>query len=141
MKDNVFKSLNHLVTGNFEVFSKGSGIEVGYKPDFTLKCNNEFIIMECENGSSRKTFVGGMLKAAHFLQNERFGTLIYILIPRKNTTAIQISNHLSQYFLYIRNLTNLKDIYVIDISDYYCDDKPLEIFSDAFYSKAKKVKI
>ena len=68
--DKQFKELNHTFKG-YAKYLCGQSLEPGYKPDFVLKKGNEYLILESENSSSRKTFVGGMIKAAHFLQNEK----------------------------------------------------------------------
>ena len=70
--DKTFKSLEHTYTG-FVKYLNGQQLESGYKPDYVLKNRSKYIILESENSSSRKTYIGGMLKAAHFLQNERKG--------------------------------------------------------------------
>ncbi len=68
--DKEFKSLKH----NLNEYSKylcGQSLEQGYKPDYVLRKGNDYVILESENSSSRKTYVGGMMKAAHFVQDER----------------------------------------------------------------------
>ena len=77
--DKLFKSLEHSNKG-FIKYMNGQTLEAGYKPDYVLKKNNDYLILESENCSSRKTFVGGMMKAAHFLQNQRSGNLIFVIV-------------------------------------------------------------
>jgi hypothetical protein len=48
MKDAVFKSLKHSCSG-FEPFKKGGEVEKGYKPDYVLRNDNDYILMECES--------------------------------------------------------------------------------------------
>lgn len=95
--DKIFKNLIHAYRG-YKVFLNGSALEMGYKPDYVLKRGNDYIILESENSSSRKTFVGGMIKAAHFLQEEKTGVLVFVIVPKKNTKATSIANHLVPYF-------------------------------------------
>ena len=129
--DKKFKELKHKCAG-FNTFLTGESLEKGYKPDFVLKKGNEYIILESENSSSRKTYVGGMVKAAHFLINNKIGTLIFILVPRKNTTAKAIASHLISYFTWIKNLTNMEKVIIIESEKYYSDCNLLEIGSNDF---------
>ena len=66
MKDKDFKRLEHKYK-NYRKYSDGKEIAYGYRPDYVLYQEKEYIIFEFESGSSRKTFVGDMIKAAHFL--------------------------------------------------------------------------
>jgi hypothetical protein len=133
--DKVFKQLKHFCEG-YELYLKGGKIESGYKPDCVLKRNNDFIILESENSSSRKTFVGGLIKAAHYLQNDRTGTLVFIIVPKKNTKAITIANHLKPYYGWIKEKTNLKQLVVIEAKHYYNGSDTLKIGSNDFYKVA-----
>ncbi len=138
MKDKDFKSLIHTPV-NYNIYNKGGEVEPGYKPDYVLKKENEYIILESENCSSRKTFVGGLIKAAHFLQGEKSGVLIFVIVPKENTKTSSIANHLKQYFNWIQSLTNLKEVYVIDSLDYYSNGVVNKFNSKAFISKALKI--
>lgn len=121
--DKLFKSLTHQCDG-YQAFLKGESLERGYKPDFVLK--------KAENSSSRKTFVGGMIKAAHFLQGNRTGVLVFVIVPKKNTTAKAISAHLAPYFNWISDKTNLRQIYVIEATHYCSGEQTLKIGSNSF---------
>jgi hypothetical protein len=90
------KLLLHSYKG-YNIYSKGGTVEPGYKPDYVLNKGTGFIILESERSSSRKTFVGGMLKAAHFLQGERTGILVYVMTPKGNTKAVSIVKQLQTY--------------------------------------------
>lgn len=131
ISDKLFKSLSHCCTG-YEKFLEGKTIEVGYRPDYVLKKGNDFIILESENSSSRKTFVGGLIKAAHYLQNHKTGILVFIIVPKKNTTAASIARQLKTYFSWIKDKTNLRNVYVIEAGSYYNNDVVLEIESNKF---------
>lgn len=134
----MFKSLEHS-HADFESFHNGQVLESGYKPDCVLRNGNEYIILESENSSSRKTYVGGMIKAAHFLQNDRFGKLVFVIVPKKNTRAATIANHLRPYLIWLGEKTNLRDDYVIEAGKYYNKGRILALDSDCFYSFAFKV--
>lgn len=136
--DRQFKELLHCskAYGNH---LNGQELEPGYKPDFVLKNGNDFIILESENSSSRKTFVGGMMKAAHFLQGDKQGKLVFVLVPKKNTTAKAIAKHLMPYFKWIKDKTNLTEVYVIEARQYYNNDCVMDLLGDDFNTVALKV--
>jgi len=136
--DKVFKNLEH-VYKDYTKYSNGQELEQGYKPDCVLKKNNQFVILESENNSSRKMYIGGMIKAAHFLQNEKFGILIYVIKHRNNTKPISIANHLRKYFEWIKDKTNLQEIYVIDTDNYFTNDKVLALDCEDFNLNSFKV--
>lgn len=138
--DKIFKNLNHSFDG-FQKLSNGQFLESGYKPDYVLKKGNDFIILESENCSSRKTYVGGLIKAAHYLQNEKTGKLIFVIEPKKNTKVVSIARHLKKYLDWLGKMTNLNDVYVIEANKYYCESKGVlcSLDSETFYSFAHKV--
>jgi hypothetical protein len=138
ISDRDFKKLIHSCKG-YDKHLKGEEIESGYKPDFVLRKGNDFLILESENSSNRKTFVGGMIKAAHYLQDERSGTLVFIMVPKDNTTAKQITEQLRTYFNWIKDKTNLREVYVIEAGQYYLDDRLLELLGADFNTIALKV--
>lgn len=115
--DKLFKALLHNCEG-YTMFATGGALAPGYKPD-VLKNDNDFIILESELSTSRKTFIGGMIKAAYFLQGDKTGTLVYIMTLKKNTTAASIAAQLKTYLQWIVDKTNLRDVYVIEHSQYY----------------------
>jgi hypothetical protein len=116
--DKIFKQILHTRKG-YKMFLNGAAIEPGYKPDYVLRRGNSYVILESENSSSRKTFVGGMIKAAHYLQHEKSGILIFVIVPKRNTTAQAIASHLTKYFNWVKDKTNLKEVYVIEAHHYY----------------------
>ena len=140
MKDNVFKSLIHLAD-DYEIIKRGSQLVKGYKPDIVLQRGNEFIIMECDTGTSRKGYLGGMIKAAKFLTNEKSGILIYVIKEKDNTTVLQIYEHLKEYYDWIKQLTNLKDIYIVSSTKYCPFDAPLKILSREFIECSMRLSI
>src|SRR6266498_1828727 len=112
MKDNFFKKLIHSAD-KYEIVKTGSQLDKGYKPDAVLQRKNEFIIMECDTGTSRKGYLGAMIKAAKFLANEKKGILVLVIKEKDNTKVHQIYEHLKDYYDWIKPLTNLKAIYLI----------------------------
>lgn len=136
--DILFKSLHHSYKG-FNIHLNGQTLENGYKPDVVLKKGNQFIIIESENSSSRKTFVGGMIKAAHFLQGDKKGQLIFVMVPKKNTTASSLAKHLKPYLKWIKGYTNLKNVYFIESGSYFKNNEVLELDGNEFQKYALKV--
>lgn len=136
MKDNDFKNLLHNADG-YEIISRGLEIVKGYKPDVVLKQGDQYIIMECDTGTTRKGYIGAMIKAAKFLSGEKKGIAVFVIKEKKNTTVKQIHAHLRPYFEWIEPLTNLLAIYLIS-TDLYCTiDTPLELLEIAFLKEAK----
>lgn len=137
--DKVFKSLLHSYL-DCAIFSKGREVEKGYKPDFVLNKDNDFIILESENSSSRKTFVGGLIKASHFITGDRQGILIFVIVPKENTKAESIAIHLKKYFEFITPISNIRNVYVIEADKYFNDDNVIKILEKDFIAKCFSVK-
>lgn len=137
IKDADFKLLNHRAK-DFNKYKNGQNLAEGYKPDFVLKHEEkeEYIILESEVSSSRKTFIGGMVKAAHFFRNDKKGILIFVMEPKLNTSSKSIVKQLKTYYTWLRDITNLKAIYVITAKDYVDKDFPLEINGFEFRKRA-----
>lgn len=131
MKDKVFKNLLHNAEG-YSVLNSGGQLVKGYKPDTVLQKGNEYIIMECDTGTSRKGYLGAMLKAARFLCNERKGILVLVIKEKSNTTVKQIAEHLREYLAWLKPLTNLKIVYLIETTKYCPDKIPLQLLSTEF---------
>ena len=136
--DMIFKSLGHSCKG-YKMYKDGQSLEQGYKPDYVLKKDDNYIILESENSSSRKTFVGGLIKAAHYLQEERTGILVFIIVPKKNTKASSISSHLKKYFDWIKDSTNLREIHVIEAGHYLNEEKVVKLLSRDFKKLAHSI--
>lgn len=131
MKDNFFKKLAHSAD-NYTIVKTGSQLEKGYKPDAVLQQKNDFIIMECDTGTSRKGYLGAMIKAAKFLSDKRKGILVLVIKEKDNTKVHQIYQHLKYYYSWIKPLTNLKSIYLISNERYCPGDSPLKILGKRF---------
>lgn len=131
MKDKLFKNLLHSAEG-YTVLNSGGQLTKGYKPDTVLQNKNEYIIMECDTGTSRKGYLGAMLKAAKYLTNERDGVLILVIKEKPNTTVKQIAEHLREYLAWLKPLTNLRIVYLIETTKYCSDKIPLQLLSTEF---------
>lgn len=138
MKDSLFKQLSHSADG-YSVVNSGRQLAKGYKPDTVLQKDNDYIIMECDTGTSRKGYLGAMLKAARFLINEKNGILILVIKEKPNTTVKQIAEHLREYLVWVKPLTNLRLIYLIETIKYCPDKVPLQILSSDFIRDARIV--
>ena len=99
-----------------KIFSKGEEVEKCYKPDILSNKGNYFII-ESENCSSRKTFVGCLLKASHFVTGARQRILISVIAPKQNTKAESIALHPKKYFEFISTISKLRNVYVIEVDN------------------------
>jgi hypothetical protein len=141
MKDSQFKLLQHKFE-NYEVFKWGSENKntYGYVPDVVLKHKQSYIILECENSSSRKHIIGGLYKAAHFLRGKRSGIFVLVYTAKLNTTENNIQQQLERHFEWIKELTNLKRVYMILDKDYSKNGKALTIESPTFLKKAIQIK-
>lgn len=138
MKDSLFKQLSHSADG-YSVVNSGRQLAKGYKPDTVLQKGNDYIIMECDTGTSRKGYLGAMMKAARFLTNEKYGVIIFVIKEKPNTTVKQIAEHLREYLNWLKPLTNLRVVYLIETSKYCPDNVPLQIRSSDFIRDAIKV--
>lgn len=139
MKDRLFKNLLHSAEG-YAVFNSGGQLTKGYKPDTVLQKGNEYIIMECDTGTSRKGYLGAMLKATRFLTNEKKWKLILVIKEKPNTTVKQIAEHLRDYLAWLKPLTNLRIVYLIETTKYCPDKIPLQLLSSEFESSSVMIK-
>ncbi|RTL60004.1 MAG: hypothetical protein EKK37_03935 [Sphingobacteriales bacterium] len=139
MKDRLFKNLLHTAEG-YVVLNSGGQLTKGYKPDTVLQKGNEYIIMECDTGTSRKGYLGAMLKAARFLTDEKNGILILVIKEKPNTTVKQIAEHLREYLAWLKPLTNLRVVYIIETTKYCSDKIPLKLLSSEFKRCAVTIK-
>lgn len=139
MKDKLFKNLLHSAEG-YRILNSGGQLTKGYKPDTVLQNENDYIIMECDTGTSRKGYLGAMLKAARFLSEERKGILVLVIKEKPNTTVGQIAGHLQDYLIWLKPMTNLSAVYLIESGKYCPDDTPLELLGSAFTTTATIIK-
>lgn len=85
MRDADFKILKYHSKG-YSKFSDGKEIENIFSPDYVLSRDNDFILIEHETEPSRKTIVAVVIKAAHFLQGVRIGSLVIVMTPKRNSS-------------------------------------------------------
>lgn len=141
ISDYTFKHLPHKALG-YALWRKGGEIMPSYMPDYVLKDGNRYIILESENNTNRKMFVGCLMKAAYFLQKEKTGFLVIVLHEMDNTKLNQIKDHLTSYYQWIKqaHLTNMSAVFLIRDKDYLVgNDDCVTIFSEAFLEKAGKI--
>lgn len=131
MKDKDFKNIDHSCEGYFK-YSNGKSISGKYNPDYTLKCENQFIIIEHENEPNRKTIVADIFKASYFLKKEYKGILVIVLIPKGKSSFESYIKHSLQYFLWLKDKTNLQDVIFIRDSDYFSEKSVLTINGKKF---------
>jgi hypothetical protein len=131
MKDSEFKNLKHHAK-EYEKYSEGKAIEKNYSPDYALNKGNCFILLEHESEPNRKTIVADMIKAAHFLQGERTGILVIVMTPKGTSSLESYPKHIKQYFDWIKDKTNLSEIYFITESNYFINGKVLELNGSKF---------
>lgn len=94
--DNFFKTLMHGCKG-YDKHLKGGSLEEVYRPDYVLEKGHNSLIPESENATSRKTFIGGMMRVEHFLKGARKGKFIFFIVPKPNTTFTAIAWPLKRY--------------------------------------------
>ena len=131
MKDLEFKALKHECR-NFGLYSTGTAIERNYNPDSVLKYDDEFVIIEHETEPNRKTIIADIFKAAYFLQKEKKGILVIVLTPKGKSSFESYPKHCLPYFSWLKERTNLEDVYFVHEKKYFYEDKVLVIKGDDF---------
>ncbi|RQT56433.1 hypothetical protein DF043_23555 [Burkholderia cepacia] len=99
MQDGEFKTFNHPV-GDLLIASRGTAVSTGYKPDVTVQDTDGKLrfILESEQKTDRKTFLGALIKAEMYAeQQDAHPGLVIVMQPASNTTTRQIANHLRPY--------------------------------------------
>lgn len=138
MKDADFKILKHYSKG-FTKHSEGKTIEKNYSPDVSLKNKNNYILIEHETEPNRKTIVADVIKAAHFLQGIRTGILVVVMTPKGKSSLKSYPNHVKPYLIWVKDQTNLKEVYFLSEADYYQNGNILEINSKQFNDLSIKI--
>lgn len=139
IKDRDFKMLKHSFT-DYSVYKTGQELAKGYKPDYVLANGNDFIILESESKTDRKAYLGALIKAAHFLQGENTGMLVFVILERGNTNLPQIVNHLKPYYEWIQDKTNLREIFLIESGTYFSSGQVMSLDCEEFLRTALKIK-
>ncbi len=124
MNDAKFKALLH-PTGKDRVASWGTAVSAGYKPDVIIRDIEERLtfILECEQKTDRKAFLGALLKAELYAEQQRARpTLVIVMQPQANTTTQQIANHLRPYILWLAGKQggrmNLACVHILSDTEY-----------------------
>ena len=146
MKDSDFKNLHHQV-GNLVIATRGTEISQGYKPDITVTDSNATLqyILECEQKTDRKAFLGDVLKAQkHSEQCNASPALIIVMREFKNTTVRQIADHIQNYVQWLNRRLNgglaLSRIAVMADSEYLHSVRAQEILGSVqFMQRAVEV--
>lgn len=125
MKDSIFKGLRHPVSNGESVETRGIAVADGYKPDITVTddSNSVVYILESEQKTDRKAFLGDVIKAEMYAeQNKIRPKLIIVMREFKNTTTQQIAEHLKPYAVWLEQKNegtlNLSGIQVLSDSEY-----------------------
>ncbi|WP_028214608.1 hypothetical protein [Paraburkholderia mimosarum] len=99
MLDDEFKAFNHPI-GDFVVSSRGTAVATGYKPDVTVRDTGGKLrfILESEHKTDRKAFLGALVKAERYAEEQDASPeLVIVMQPASNTTTRQIADHLRPY--------------------------------------------
>jgi len=117
MDNSEFMSLHHAV-GECRIASRGTEVAPGYKPDLTVvdPGGQLAFIVECEQTTNRKVFVGDLTKAANHADGcGARPVLVIVLKEQPNTTVSQIAKHLAPF---ARRESSLVDVFVISDQAY-----------------------
>ncbi len=141
MKDSGFKSLNHQIGVNV-IASKGTQVAKGYKPDITIKNSQgqTTFILESEQKTDRKAFLGDLLKAEKYSEEQAASPeLIIVMQPFENTTTLQITDHIRPYAQWLSGLKNgkmaLSSIQVLSDDEYLDSIASGEIIGSEVFKK------
>ncbi len=124
MKDDAFKGLRHCL-GSHHIVSRGNEVTKGYKPDITVASSDNQLsfIIECEQKTDRKAFLGNLVKAEKHAEDcGAHPVLIIVMQEFYNTTVQQIAGNLTPYAVWLARLKggklNLADILLISDQEY-----------------------
>jgi hypothetical protein len=146
MKDSEFKTLPHRVGINW-IASRGAEVAEGYKPDLTVKNQNDDVVfvVESEQKTDRKAFLGDLVKAEKYAEDCcAHPVLVIVMQPFDNTTVQQIADHLAPYAAWLAQLKGgtlqLSEILVISDAEYQRSVQANEgLGSEQFRARATRV--
>ena len=148
MNDAKFKKLSHCIGPN-HIATRGTSVSVAprYKPDITVRGADDSlaVILECEQKTDRKAFLGDLVKAEKYAEEEKATPILIIVMQQsKSTTVLQIAKHLRPYAAWLARLKNgrlnLAKILIISDKQYMRSLNNAEtIGSTAFRKRAKQV--
>ena len=107
MDDAAFKKLSHCVVPPLQIGSRGSTVMAGYKPDITIQDAAHALrfILESEQKTDRKAFLGDLVKAERYAEEQNARPELVIVMQQfTNTTTQQIADHLRPYADWLRRL-------------------------------------
>jgi hypothetical protein len=121
--DSAFKNFEHNLSESDVLFSTGQNIsKIGnYRPDISIKNKNHqvCIVLESEQKSDRKAFIGALTHAFKFADEQEAPlTLVFVMKETRNqTTVTQISNNIRPYYEWLQNIVSVRLINTFLISD------------------------
>jgi hypothetical protein len=125
MKDADFKNLKHQIGTTNRIASTGESVATGYKPDITVKDSNGVLkfILESEQKTDRKAFLGDLLKAEMYSEQQNAApVLIIVMQEQPNTTTKQIADHIKPYKQWLAQKfggkLSLSAVYVLSDTQY-----------------------
>lgn len=144
MEDATFKACDHQFGNGDKITSRGEEVSNGYKPDVTVKDAKENLlyILECEQKTDRKAFLGDFIKAEFHAERERKKQnpeLIIVMQKFKNTTTQQIAAHLCPYIKWLKSKKggqlSLSAVQVLSDKDYQQSISAGEILGSEAFKK------
>lgn len=125
MKDSEFKNIQHCVESAV-IITRGSEVSKGYKPDLTVRAASDgklLFILESEQKTDRKAFLGALMKAEMFAEVEDASPeLIIVMQIMGNTTVINIAKHIQPYVWWLSKIKggnlHLSAVHVMSDTDY-----------------------
>lgn len=146
MKDAAFKVLSHPIGANV-IASSGTAVSIGYKPDITVKDTKGVLkfILESEQKTDRKAFLGDLLKAEMYSEQQKASPeLIIVMQILGNTTTKQIADHLRPFKQWLAlkkgGALNLSAVHVLSDVEYQAVIAAGELLgSSAFKSRGHAV--
>lgn len=146
MTDSEFKQLRHQV-GRSHVVNNDLIDTNEYKPDIVVATRRGKIkfILECENKTDRKAFLGDIIKAEKCAEQFGVRTKLIIVMKEMNNTKIkQMEDHLKLYVDWIKsrfgNPMYLSKIFLISDIEYKNSiDNELKLGTRRFESYCKKI--
>lgn len=142
MKDSDFKALNHPIGKANTIASTGQEVSKGYRPDITVKDPSGLpvFILESEQKTDRKAFLGDLVKAEMYSQKEKCTPeLIIVMRVFNNTTTKQISEHIRHYSDWLAGKNggtlNLSEIHVLSDTEYLAAISAAEVLGSTEFKK------
>lgn len=111
--------------GSNRIATNGGQVTTGYKPDLTIQSQNNDVvfIVESEQETDRKAFLGDYIKAEKYSQENNYNPMLIIVMQVfPNTTVQQIASHLEPYLTWFNNgfgnAAKIKNILIMSDTEY-----------------------